>query len=165
MAGKQVWNAICRVSNTLCPGRYTVMLPRTGPRLQASSICELCCFFSPQVIEAQVRLLLKSVQRFVYHRVYELLWEKRCGHGKVSTHYSEDALYHLTMRCGVARSVGPDWWKYTHFLTWLRGNGELTYDEAKSHFTAWALLKSPLLIGTNVSPFVVRYDDWPLTYV
>ncbi|CCM05621.1 uncharacterized protein FIBRA_07850 [Fibroporia radiculosa] len=31
------------------------------------------------------------------------------------------------------------------------GNGNLTYEENKSHFTAWALLKSPLLIGTNLS--------------
>ncbi|KAK7040879.1 hypothetical protein VNI00_009475 [Paramarasmius palmivorus] len=31
------------------------------------------------------------------------------------------------------------------------GNGGLTLDEAKSHFTAWALMKSPLLIGTNMS--------------
>jgi len=31
------------------------------------------------------------------------------------------------------------------------GNGNLTYDENKSHFTAWALMKSPLLIGTNLS--------------
>ncbi|KAG9221839.1 hypothetical protein CCMSSC00406_0005664 [Pleurotus cornucopiae] len=31
------------------------------------------------------------------------------------------------------------------------GNGNLTFDEAKSHFTAWALMKSPLLIGTNLS--------------
>ncbi|EMD35270.1 glycoside hydrolase family 27 protein [Gelatoporia subvermispora B] len=31
------------------------------------------------------------------------------------------------------------------------GNGGLTYDEAKTHFTAWALMKSPLLIGTNLS--------------
>ena len=31
------------------------------------------------------------------------------------------------------------------------GNGDLTYDEAKTHFTAWALMKAPLLIGTNVS--------------
>ncbi|KAJ3781075.1 glycoside hydrolase [Lentinula aff. detonsa] len=30
-------------------------------------------------------------------------------------------------------------------------NGGLTFDEAKSHFTAWALMKSPLLIGTNLS--------------
>lgn len=27
------------------------------------------------------------------------------------------------------------------------GNGGLTYDEAKSHFTAWALMKSPLLVS------------------
>ncbi|KAG6879430.1 hypothetical protein C0992_002696 [Termitomyces sp. T32_za158] len=31
------------------------------------------------------------------------------------------------------------------------GNGHLTYDEAKSHFTAWALMKSPLLISTNLA--------------
>ncbi|KAF8523840.1 glycoside hydrolase superfamily [Gautieria morchelliformis] len=31
------------------------------------------------------------------------------------------------------------------------GNGGLTFEESKSHFTAWALMKSPLLIGTNVS--------------
>ena len=31
------------------------------------------------------------------------------------------------------------------------GNGPLTYEETKSHFTAWALMKSPLLIGTHVS--------------
>ena len=29
--------------------------------------------------------------------------------------------------------------------------GNLTYNEAKSHFTAWALLKSPLIIGTDLS--------------
>ena len=33
-----------------------------------------------------------------------------------------------------------------------KGNpvGNLTYDEGKSHFTAWALLKSPLIIGTDI---------------
>ncbi|KAF4564487.1 hypothetical protein EYR36_002423 [Pleurotus pulmonarius] len=31
------------------------------------------------------------------------------------------------------------------------GNGDLTFDEAKSHFTAWALMKSPLLISANMS--------------
>ncbi|SPO04604.1 related to Probable alpha-galactosidase B [Cephalotrichum gorgonifer] len=29
--------------------------------------------------------------------------------------------------------------------------GNLTFDEAKSHFTAWALLKSPLLIGSDLT--------------
>ncbi|KAI6019988.1 glycoside hydrolase family 27 protein [Pisolithus orientalis] len=30
------------------------------------------------------------------------------------------------------------------------GNGDLTYEEAKTHFVAWALMKSPLLIGTDL---------------
>jgi alpha-galactosidase len=29
--------------------------------------------------------------------------------------------------------------------------GNLTYEESKSHFTAWALLKSPLIIGTDLT--------------
>ncbi|KAI6047006.1 glycoside hydrolase family 27 protein [Pisolithus marmoratus] len=29
------------------------------------------------------------------------------------------------------------------------GNGNLTYEESKTHFTAWALMKSPLLIASN----------------
>jgi len=37
------------------------------------------------------------------------------------------------------------------------GNGNLTVDETKSHFTAWALMKAPLLIGTNLS--AIRQSD------
>ncbi|EJT98433.1 glycoside hydrolase [Dacryopinax primogenitus] len=42
-------------------------------------------------------------------------------------------------------------------LDMSRGNGELTYDERKSHFTAWALFKSPLLIGTDLTS--ISNDD------
>ncbi|KAJ7618125.1 glycoside hydrolase superfamily [Mycena polygramma] len=31
------------------------------------------------------------------------------------------------------------------------GNGGMTFEEEKSHFTAWAFLKSPLLIGTDLT--------------
>lgn len=33
------------------------------------------------------------------------------------------------------------------------GNGYLWYDESKTHFTAWALMKSPLLIVSGSLPF------------
>ena len=31
------------------------------------------------------------------------------------------------------------------------GNGGLTIEEERTHFAAWAFLKSPILLGTNVS--------------
>lgn len=43
------------------------------------------------------------------------------------------------------------------------GNGDLTYEEQKSHFTAWALMKSPLLIGTGVSSYY-PFPHWPFTW-
>lgn len=39
---------------------------------------------------------------------------------------------------------------YANIYLLYSGNGNLTLDEAKSHFTAWALMKSPLFISTNV---------------
>ncbi|KAL6301847.1 glycoside hydrolase family 27 protein [Sparassis latifolia] len=65
--------------------------------------------------------------------------------------------------------IDPNWGSVTKildansFITWASdfyghndmdilevGNG-LTYEEAKSHFTAWAFMKSPLLIGTHLA--------------
>lgn len=31
------------------------------------------------------------------------------------------------------------------------GNGNLTTEECRSHFALWAMMKSPLLIGTDIS--------------
>ncbi|KAK7006262.1 alpha-galactosidase [Favolaschia claudopus] len=31
------------------------------------------------------------------------------------------------------------------------GNGDLTYEEAKAHFTVWSFMRSPLLIGTHLA--------------
>lgn len=32
------------------------------------------------------------------------------------------------------------------------GNGDLTLEENRAHFALWAVMKSPLIIGTSVSP-------------
>ena len=52
---------------------------------------------------------------------------------------------------------------YAVFIV-FRGNAGLTYEEAKTHFTAWALMKSPLLIGTNARTLLFSYvratDIW-----
>jgi alpha-galactosidase len=65
--------------------------------------------------------------------------------------------------------IGPHWDAITsilaqnQFIAWASdfyghndmdilevGNGDLTYEEAKTHFTAWALMKSPLLISAHL---------------
>jgi len=64
----------------------------------------------------------------------------------------------------------PEWWyivdviglgaRYTEFTEFWGhndldmmeiGNGDLTIEEQRTHFAAWAFLKSPILIGTDVS--------------
>ena len=32
------------------------------------------------------------------------------------------------------------------------GNGALTMEEQRTHFAAWCFMKSPILLGTDVSP-------------
>lgn len=80
------------------------------------------------------------------------LWARRLGH---------------TWR--TTDDINPTWGSITNllnrnsFIAWASdfyghndmdmlevGNGQLTYEEAKSHFTAWALMKSPLVIGTHL---------------
>ncbi|KIM70699.1 glycoside hydrolase family 27 protein [Scleroderma citrinum Foug A] len=69
----------------------------------------------------------------------------------------------------TTNDIEPNWRSITYiinqnsFHTWANdfhghndmdmleiGNGGLTHEEAKTHFTAWALMKSPLLIGTDL---------------
>ncbi|OCB87833.1 glycoside hydrolase [Sanghuangporus baumii] len=40
---------------------------------------------------------------------------------------------------------------YLQIIIHASGNGGLTLEESKSHFTAWALMRSPLFISTNLS--------------
>lgn len=42
------------------------------------------------------------------------------------------------------------------------GNGQLTIQEQRTHFAAWAFLKSPILLGTDVSP-CLPFSDVSLT--
>jgi alpha-galactosidase len=37
------------------------------------------------------------------------------------------------------------------------GNGNLTTEEEHTHFAAWAFLKSPILLGTDVSAALCIY--------
>lgn len=43
-----------------------------------------------------------------------------------------------------------NFWSHNDWDMLEVGNGELTYEESRSHFAFWAALKSPLLIGTKL---------------
>lgn len=44
----------------------------------------------------------------------------------------------------------PDFWGHNDWDMLEVGNGNLTYEENRSHFALWAALKSPLIIGTKL---------------
>jgi len=46
---------------------------------------------------------------------------------------------------GLAQYAGPGGWNDPDMLE--VGNGGMTHDEYQSHFSLWAALKAPLLIG------------------
>lgn len=48
-----------------------------------------------------------------------------------------------------ASSAGPGAWNDPDMLE--VGNGGMTYDQYKTHFTLWAIVKAPLIIGCDVS--------------
>jgi alpha-galactosidase len=49
----------------------------------------------------------------------------------------------------ITQYAGPGGWNDPDMLQ--VGNGNLTVDEQKSHFSLWAALKAPLLLGFDVS--------------
>jgi len=81
------------------------------------------------------------------------LWGKNFGHswrvtGDIAPAW--DALAAI-INFNSFITQGTDFFGHNDMDMLQLGNGGLTFDEAKSHFTAWALMKSPILIGTNLS--------------
>jgi alpha-galactosidase len=61
----------------------------------------------------------------------------------------ESILFILQQQQKITRFAGPGGWNDPDMLQ--VGNGNLTIDEQKSHFSLWAALKAPLLLGFDVS--------------
>ncbi|KAF8599328.1 glycoside hydrolase [Ceratobasidium sp. AG-I] len=75
------------------------------------------------------------------------LWGKEVGQSwRVSTH-----TFMLQAATNSFITTSTDYYGRNDLDMLQIGNGNLTYEEKKSHWTAWALMKSPLFIGTNLS--------------
>lgn len=60
------------------------------------------------------------------------------------------ALYKFTVRLGRYASVGG--WNDPDMLE--VGNGKLTYEENKSHFSLWCMMCAPLILGNDIRKFI-----------
>ncbi|KAF5371744.1 hypothetical protein D9758_003601 [Tetrapyrgos nigripes] len=81
------------------------------------------------------------------------LWGRRYGQAWRTTEDIDStwkALAHLINNASFV-SWATDFYGHNDMDILEVGNGDLTFDEVKSHFTAWALMKSPILIGTDLS--------------
>ncbi|KAK0202017.1 glycoside hydrolase family 27 protein [Desarmillaria ectypa] len=86
-------------------------------------------------------------------RLQPQLWARRYGQ---SWRMTDDIGANWASIASIINSISLHSWAsdfYGHNdLDMLQiGNGNLNYEESKTHFTVWSLVKSPLLIGTDLS--------------
>lgn len=60
------------------------------------------------------------------------------------------ALYEFNMR--LSKYAAPGGWNDPDMLE--VGNGELTYEENKAHFSLWCMMAAPLILGNDVRKFI-----------
>lgn len=84
------------------------------------------------------------------------IWGRKAGnmwrttHDIMPTWTSIVALYSFTLK--QYQHAGPGGWNDPDMLE--VGNGKLTEDENKSHFTLWCMLAAPLMLGNDIRKFV-----------
>lgn len=64
--------------------------------------------------------------------------------------FSISAIYELTVRLGKYAGIGG--WNDPDMLE--VGNGNLTYEENKSHFSLWCMMCAPLILGNDIRKFI-----------
>ena len=69
-------------------------------------------------------------------------WESRDGHENGMTNI-------LDMQVGLESHAGPGHWNDPDMLE--VGNGGMTFEEYKSHFSLWAVLAAPLIAGNDLA--------------
>ena len=64
--------------------------------------------------------------------------------------YSIMGIYELTMKLSKYSGIGG--WNDPDMLE--VGNGDLTYEENKSHFSLWCMMSAPLILGNDIRNFI-----------
>jgi alpha-galactosidase len=81
------------------------------------------------------------------------IWGNRTGNAWRTTPDIKDSYFSFTdildQQNGLDQYAGPGGWNDPDMLE--VGNGGMTQAEYQAHFALWALLKAPLLIGTDLA--------------
>lgn len=106
-----------------------------------------------------MRDALNATGRKIFYSICEwgreepALWGPETGNSWRTTGDIEDAWISVLTRL----ELNNVWWKYAGPGGWNDpdmlevGNGRLTYNEEVAHFSLWALVKAPLLVGCDVT--------------
>ncbi|KAF9003997.1 glycoside hydrolase superfamily [Cyathus striatus] len=80
-------------------------------------------------------------------------WGARVGHSwRMSGDSSATWSYFMSIiSTNVLRLDYVDFWAHNDMDMMEIGNGDLTLEEERTHFASWAFLKSPILLGTDMS--------------
>lgn len=105
-----------------------------------------------------MREALNATQRPIFYSLCEwgvddpALWADQVGNSWRTTDDINDSWASMTTIADIndkwASYAGPGGWNDPDMLE--VGNGGMSYQEYRSHFSVWALMKSPLLIGCDV---------------
>ncbi|WOL01881.1 alpha-galactosidase 3 [Canna indica] len=119
------------------------------------------CFnlgIKPELRYPPMRDALKSTGRAIFYSLCEwgvddpALWAGTVGNSWRTTDDINDTWLSMTTIADLndkwASYAGPGGWNDPDMLE--VGNGGMTHAEYRSHFTIWALMKAPLLIGCDV---------------
>ncbi|KAL9268589.1 Alpha-galactosidase 3-like protein [Drosera capensis] len=112
----------------------------------------------PQKRYPPMRNALNATDRTIFYSLCEwgvddpALWASQVGNSWRTTDDINDSWVSMTMIADLndkwASYAGPGGWNDPDMLE--VGNGGMSYNEYRAHFSIWALMKAPLLIGCDV---------------
>lgn len=112
----------------------------------------------PKTRYPPMRKALNATERTIFYSLCEwgvddpALWADNVGNSWRTTGDISDSWESMTAIADLndkwAAYAGPGGWNDPDMLE--VGNGGMTYQEYRSHFSIWALMKAPLLIGCDV---------------
>lgn len=136
----------------LCSYRMIMQIESGGDVTKAESIMRAAYEKMHQAILKTGRPMVFSLCQYGLGEVWE--WAPQVGGNMWRTSNDINDTYERMMsiadrQAGLSRFAGPGHWNDPDFLE--VGNGGMTFDEQKSHFSLWALMAAPLMAGNDLT--------------